>query len=72
MISYTEVSSKEFNLLLKKVDDYHTSLMPLLEDRPVSLKEMVDDQFADILTAMEHYFEKALIATVDALRYDEI
>ena len=71
MISCTEVSSKEFNLLLKKLDDYNTSLMPLLEDKPVSLKEMVHDQFADILTAMEHYFEEALRAIVDSIRYGE-
>lgn len=72
MISYAEVSSKEFNLLLKKLDDYHTSLMSLLENRSVSLNKMADDQFADILTAMEHYFEEALRATFDSLRYGEI
>ena len=32
---------------------------------------MVDDQFADILTGMEHYFDEALRATVDTLRYGE-
>lgn len=71
MVSYADVSSKEFDLLLRKLEDYHTSVMPLLGDNDTSLKEKADKEFAYMVTRMEQYLHDALKATADVLRCDE-